>query len=215
MKRVLWFVLFAVLFAASFTTAAWFLGPWRSAGVYALDLIRLQAARRGIFVTYQSIEKNGYLTPTFNVSGVDAENRFVKLSLSNVSVKLLPWSSLLARGGSCAVEFGDGEINTIVGKRLNIGGGSLNLTASGSLLAASNARIGGDVNVTGSVVYNMSSGNIIGSSLLLRVPEDIDSALSMVVSNPRLGGEISGIGRYIESSGPGEWRIKQDAAPKK
>jgi hypothetical protein len=166
-------------------------------------------------MTYQGVEKSGYLTPTFNVSNIDAENMFAKLSLSNVSLKLLPWSSLLARGGSCFVEFGDGEINTVVGKKLNIDGGRVNLTASGSLLTSSNVRIGGDVNVSGSVVYNMSSRNIIGSSLLLRVPEDIDSALSMVLSSKIFGDDSPTIGSYIESSNPGEWRIKQSAISKK
>jgi hypothetical protein len=215
MKRILWFFTAAGLFFASFTIAAWLFAPWMSAGMYALDVIRLRAAQNGIFMTYQGVEKSGYLTPTFNVNGLDAESKFAKLSLSSVRIKLLPWSSLLARGGSCFVEFGGGEIDTIVGKKLNIDGGRVRLTASGNLLTSSNVRIGGDLNVTGSVVYNMSTRDIIGSSLLLRVPEDVDSALALMVSNPLLGGDASPVGRYIESNSPGEWRIKQNASSKK
>jgi hypothetical protein len=215
MKRIFWFIIAAALFFASFVTAAWLFAPWRSAGVYALDVIRLSAARNGIFMTYQGIEKSGYLTPSFSVNNLDAESKFAKLSLSSVRIKLLPWSSLLAQGGSCLVEFDGGEIDTIVGKKLNIDGGGVRLTASGNLLTSSNVQIGGDLNVTGSVVYNMSTKDIIGSSLLLRVPEDIDSALSLMVSNPLLGGDAPSVSRYIESNNPGEWRIKQSAYPKK
>ncbi|MDR3353660.1 MAG: hypothetical protein LBO21_01325 [Synergistaceae bacterium] len=214
-KRILWFVIAAALFLASFTVTAWFLGPWESAGIYALDTIRLRAAQNGIFMTYQGIEKSGGLTPTFSVNSLDAENRFAKLSLSGVSIKLLPWSSLLARGGSCFVEFGGGEIDTIVGKKLNIDGGRVRLTASGSLLTSSNVRIGGDINVTGGVVYDMSTRSVMGSSLLLKVPEDIDSALNLMVSSSLKGGDTPSVGRYIESSSPGEWRIKQNASSKK
>ncbi|MDR1885476.1 MAG: hypothetical protein LBQ56_04320 [Synergistaceae bacterium] len=202
MKRVLRIMAMVVLFAASFAVTAWSLAPWTEAGIYVMDVIRLQAARRGVFITHQDIEKSGYLTPIYRVNSLEAENPLVRASMSNVMIRILPLSSLLAFGGSCQVQFGDSEFDLMTGDSLNVDGGAARLTASGNLLIASDVQVKGDVGATGGIVYNLSSGGIVGSTILLRVPKNLDGMLSSPFLSP-----------YVEPGGPGEWRIKQNATP--
>jgi hypothetical protein len=204
LKRLLKLAVMAVLFVCSFAVAAWFLAPWESAGIYAMNFIRLRAAEKGVYLMYQNIEKSGYLLPSFSLSGFEAENDSARLSLSDVRIKLLPVSSLLALGGSCFIEFDGGGIDAPLVGKLNLEDGVIRLTATDDMLIASNVRVRGDIGVTGDIVYNTSSGYIVGSTLTLKVPDFIDSLLPMAPQPYQ---------SYIESINPGEWRIKKNESP--
>jgi hypothetical protein len=196
-------IIISILFTIMvFLSGVWFFAPWEAGALYALDTIRLGAARNGLFMNYSDLEETGVILPTYHMRSLDIESRVSRTSLSNVMIKVLPLSSLLSRGLCCYIEFDSGNTELAAADALNHDKGRLRVTASPRDLNLSGVQIEGDIKVYGSVVYDVFRRNVTNSTLTIRVPDKIDSMMQIAVRQ---------VGRYIESAGSGEWRIKYDA----
>jgi hypothetical protein len=196
-------IIISILFTIMvFSAGVWIFAPWEAGALYALDSIRLIAARNELFMNYSDVESSGVIFPTYHIRSLDVESRVSRTSLSNVIIKVLPLSSLLARGLCCYIEFDGGNTELAAMDDLSHDRGRLRVTASPGSLHVTGAQIEGDVKAYGGIAYDFSQKNITNSTLTIRVPDKIDSMMQMAARQ---------VGRYIEQAGSGEWRVKHDA----
>ena len=201
MKYLKYIAVAGVAFLA-FALGLWLFAPWQSAGIYALDFIRLNSARNGVYMNYDDYESVGVFRPVYQVGKLDIENPFSKVTMSDVTIRVSPLSSLLSGGPVCHVEFAGADVAFLPNNSLTIGRGSAHLAATGDLIQITDANVEGDLQVTGDITYSRGpQRGIRHSTLLLKVPDNINAMLS----SPLLS-------RYVESENPGEWRIKYAAA---
>lgn len=190
-------LLVALVGLAFFAMGIWFFSPWETGGVYLLDKIRLFAAKNGVYMTYAEATSSGLVFPKYRLKDFSIEGPMFRTAMPEITITVLPFSSLLAGGGSCWVAFHGGEIRLFPDNVLKLEGGGAKFSVSGSSVKISGAKIEGDLEMTGSLAYDRASGGISGSTMRLKAPESIGT----MFSNPLFG-------KYIESVGPGEWRLK-------
>ena len=186
-----------------FVVGLWFLSPWERLGACMLSEIKLAAAKNGVYITISDMESSGKLTPKYLFRDFEVEAPVVMLKLSDLTVKLLPLSSLTSFSGVCVVSFGEGEITLFPKSKLKIQSGMLRLAANGSGFKITDVEIDGDLKMSGQLAYDKNTKSITDNALTFKVPDSIAS----MFANPLLE-------RYIESVSPGEWRIRQDASSK-
>ncbi|MDR3331533.1 MAG: hypothetical protein LBT08_02790 [Synergistaceae bacterium] len=207
MKRLIKFLALLALTMIVFAVTSWLLAPWTQAGIYALDVARLHAANNECYATYRAIEANGRITPIYSIRDLDVERSpYARISFSNVRIKPLPLSSLLAGTATCFIEFDGAEMTAPMNIKLNIGNGSARIAASDSEITATHVIVSGDIRITGGITFDMPGGRIKNSTLAMRVPDSLNS----IISSP-MAAQI--IGQYLESENHGEWRLKYDASP--
>jgi hypothetical protein len=196
----------AIFTVIVFAAGVWFFAPWESGGLFVFDKLRLAADAKGCYMNYSGFESRGILLPEYRVRSIDIETAFSRTSISNLRIKLLPLSSILSGSPACYIEFGRGDTTLITNSKLSHERGRFWIAVSRGRLKISGAQLSGDVRISGGLDYDRSGGALSENTLLIRVPENIDS----MMKNP-IGAQY--VGRYIESVNSGEWRIKQNAAP--
>ncbi|MDR1515727.1 MAG: hypothetical protein LBS45_08530 [Synergistaceae bacterium] len=206
--KILKVIISALFTLIVFLAGAWFFAPWESGGLYTLDKARLAAAGNGWFLSYNGFESSGVIFPEYRIRSLDVESQFIKTSLADVTIKVLPLSSILSGAPTCYVEFSGGgtSINVMESVLKDIvshEGGRFWLTLSGERINVARAFIGGDVQVTGDIGYNRSKRTLTDNTLLINVPENIN------VMMKGLGSQY--VGKYLEAGSAGEWRIKENA----
>jgi hypothetical protein len=206
--KILKFLLVSIFTLLVFAVGVWLFAPWESGGLYVFDKVRLAAAENGWYLSYSGFESSGTIFPVYSIRSLDVESSFFRTSLSNVRVKVLPLSSFLSGAPTCYVEFGGGgasvcAMNNVLNDIFSHSGGTLRLSASGRRLRVSGAYIGGDLQVTGDLDYDRLERRLSTNTIRIKVPESVDAMMNSV------GAQY--VGRYIESTGPGEWRIKENA----
>jgi hypothetical protein len=162
-----------------------------------------------MYVNYSGFERDGVIFPVYRLRSLDIEGQKVRTSLSNVTLKVLPLSSLLERAPTCYVEFGAGTtsisfMGNVLDDILSHDGGRLWMTASGKRLKVSGTHIRGDLQISGELDYDRSSGALTNNTILIRAPENMDA----MMNNPPASQIVE---KYIEPVNPGEWRLKQNA----
>ncbi|MDR3332233.1 MAG: AsmA-like C-terminal region-containing protein [Synergistaceae bacterium] len=201
----------AVFAVVVFLAGVWLFAPWESGAVYALDRFRVAAAYKGCYVNYSGFESSGVIRPVYRLRSLDIEGSNSRASLSDVVVKVFPFSSLFSGSASCCVEFGGGNaslilMDSVLNDILSLDRGKFSLSASRNRLRVSDVRINGasgDVRVSGGLDYDRLNRTVMDNTVTIKVPDNIDSII---------GGMGAGfIGRYIERSNPGEWRVRNNA----
>jgi hypothetical protein len=206
--RILRFFAAVIFTIIIFIIGAWLFAPWESGGLYAFDRVRLSAAEKGWFFSYSGFESSGTIFPSYRIRSLDIESPFLRTSLANVTVKVLPLSSVLALLPVCYVEFEGGGTSLYVMESVlqdvfRHEGGRMWLTLSPKRLKLADAFIAGDLQVTGGLDFDRSKRIFAQNNLLIKVPENIDVMMNSVGSQY--------VGRYLEAGNPGEWRIKENA----
>ncbi|MDR0615475.1 MAG: hypothetical protein LBG29_01600 [Synergistaceae bacterium] len=206
--RILKFFAAALFTILTFLIGAWLFAPWESGGLYAFDKARVAAAEKGWFLSYSGFESDGTVFPSYRIRSLDIESQFLKTSLADVTVKVLPLSSVLAGAPVGYVEFTGGGtslylMESVLQNVFSHGGGRLWLTVSRKKLKVANAFIGGDLQVTGNLDFDRNKGIFAQNTMLIKVPANIDVMMNSVGSQY--------VGRYLEAGSPGEWRIKDNA----
>lgn len=199
-------VITALIFCVFLAIGLWLFAPWETIGRYALDRVRLGAAKNGMFISYAGFEENGVIFPTYTVRSLDIDQGMAKFTLSEASLKILPVSSFFFGGMSCHISFLGGQGIMIPNNALNLESGSLKLSVSRSTIVVANTNITGELEATGKLSINRKEGRVTASTLSLRVPQNIDD----LFKNPVFSGKL---GEYLEPVSNGEWRVKQNATP--
>ncbi|MDR1915501.1 MAG: hypothetical protein LBQ58_02880 [Synergistaceae bacterium] len=177
-----------------------FFAPWSAGGVYILDSIRLNAARKGVYISYNNMRADGAIFPIYHIESIDIESPVSKITVSDITVKMRTLASLLLRGVSFSAYFGNTDILVIPNNSVNLQRGNLNLSATRNAISVSDTDIEGEISVTGDIVYNLVQKKVTESSVAIKVPPNIN----VLLSSPLLSG-------YVESTNPGEWRIRYNA----
>ncbi|MDR1944513.1 MAG: hypothetical protein LBQ19_06790 [Synergistaceae bacterium] len=191
------FVFAIIVFAAG----VWLFAPWESGGLFVMDKLRIDAARKGVYVNYNGFETSGVIFPVYRIKSLDIDSPFSRTSLTEVRVKVLPLSSILSRGVSCYVEFEHGGSALLTKDKLSHNYGRMKVTASLSGLNLSGVQVGGDLRVSGGLTFDRSLRRVSESTILVGVPDNIDAMMNGPVASQYLGG-------FVEQVNPGEWRIK-------
>jgi len=191
---------YAAILAAALLTGFILFAPWHEAGRYALDIARLEASLRGYYVTYDSLESAGIFPPAYAVMGLDIEGPMARVNVPAVTVKVFPLSSLFARGASISAVFSGAAVNYIPNNSLNLTAGEMELTAGRDAITLRNARIDGDIRLTGDIVFDVQNRAIVKSTAVLGAPPLIGA----VLGSPAFS-------RYVAPAGQGEWRILENA----
>lgn len=179
----------------------WFFAPWKTIAAYALDSVRLSAARNGVYIAYDRIETRGRFQPEFIVSGLQAEHPAAKLDLPTLRVKLLPLASLRTFGVAAQIQFDTATITTITRNTFELTGGSTRFIASRNAVALVDTRVAGNLDAKGDIHYDTRQKKITDSSLTFSVPDRLNAILSSPI-----------FGRFLESPRQGEWRIRYHAS---
>lgn len=199
--KYLKFLAASVIALAVFVIGVLFFAPWDAGGVYALDAVRLEAARKNVYISYGGMSSAGLLFPVYHIDSIDIESPVSKVTISDVTLKARFLASVLSEGVSIAVEFGGADILVVPNNRVNLRRGSVKISAAGDVISASDTDIEGEISATGDIVYNTAQRRVTDSSIAITVPPGINALLS----SPMLG-------RYLESANSGEWRIKHNAS---
>lgn len=181
----------------------WF-APWENGAMYVMETLRLQAAnaKSAVYITPRGLTTTGRLFPRFDIAAFDIEHPISKITFSNLGVRVLPISSLLSGSVVCDVEWSGAEIRAIPNQTFSLGEGSVRLYGGRDEIRAARAAVTGDIQLAGNLAYDRNRKAIRESTMTLKVPDN----LNVVLRNPMLS-------RYLESTTPGEWRIKTNAAP--
>ncbi len=199
MKVLKYFLAFCAVLCIFFLGLLMF-APWQTIGIYGLDTFRLNAAEKSIYVYYDHFEANGGFSPAYRMRSLDIETPMAHVSLSNITVNILPFSSVFSLGGVCQVGFTGGTITLVPNNKLELSAGGATLTAGRETFHASDVQITGDLQLSGDMAYNLQTKKMIDSSITFTVPEQLDA----ILRNPITA-------RFIESNENGEWRIRYDA----
>jgi hypothetical protein len=177
--------------------------PWQTLAVYGLDSFRLDAAKNGVYVSYENLDTSGALSPTYSMRAFDVETPMALVSLTGVRVEILPISSLMSSGAVCRVYFSGGTITLVPNTKLELSDGHVKLAMTRETLRATDAQFSGDVQLAGNLIYDVGTKKIRESSIAFSVPEEINAMLK----NPIMA-------RFVESNENGEWRIRYEAQNK-
>ncbi|MDR1472694.1 MAG: hypothetical protein LBS75_09230 [Synergistaceae bacterium] len=199
--RYLKFFAYAAAAMAALVAGVFFFAPWDMGGMYVLDSIRLEAAKRGVYISYGGMRAEGTIFPVYRIDSVDIESPVSKMTVSDVKVKTRFLASLLSGRASFAAEFGGTDILVIPNNRVNLQRGEADISAAGDAISVSGADIEGEISATGDIVYDIAQRRVTYSTIAIKAPPHINALLG----NPLLS-------RYLESANPGEWRIKSNAS---
>lgn len=188
---------------AVFLAGMWVFTPWENLVMYALDSSRLNAAKNGIYINYGTMAVKGRLEPEIAIGNFNVETPLAKISVANVEAKISLLQSLASLGAVFDVDFRTAEITMVPKNQISMERGHARLAISNQAIYVTQTDFKGDITVTGDAAYNFKDKKTISSTLLFEVPDDINSMLS----NPMLG-------RYIESTEKGKWRIKHETQNK-
>lgn len=202
MKSLRYFLAFCAILCVFFLGLLVF-APWQTIGAYGLDSFRLNAAKSGTYVHYDNFVADGGFSPVYRMRVFDIETPMARVSLSNVTVRILPFSSIFSFGGVCVVDFSGGTITLVPNNKLELGSGHVKLAMTRKTFRATDAQFSGDVQLSGNLVYDMQMKKMIDSSIMFTVPEHIGTMLK----NPI-------VARFLESNEKGEWRIRYEAQNK-
>ncbi|GHV27871.1 hypothetical protein FACS1894167_03670 [Synergistales bacterium] len=183
----------------AFIGGMWVFAPWDSFGVYAIEKARLAAAEKNVYLDYNGISVSGVLIPTYTISDVSLNSVLSKTSVSEITVRVLPLSSLLSGGLSLYVWLRSGETAIDTGHKLRHDGGRLKVTSAGDGVIFSNVSIEGDIGILGDIEYTRDG--VSNNALIIKVPDNLDMMM--------------GFAGFFERAGANEWRLKQNAAAEK
>lgn len=186
---------------AVFVFGLYLFAPWETAGIYAMDMARLTAAKNGVFVNYSQLESRGRFFPEFQVRSLDIEGPFVKASFSDVVFRVSVVPSVLSGGAHCRILLGRGDISILPNVGMSLNSGSLRVALSDGAMKLTHMQITGDLAAAGDLTYDRANRRVSHSTVLLKVPDNV----SNILNNPMLS-------RYLESTQPGEWRIRHHEA---
>lgn len=198
--RALRWIFFMLCALVAFAVGLFIFAPWQTIGAYVMDVARTTASANGVYVHYDGYSATGTFVPTFSFRAMEVETPMAMLSLTNVRVTARPLSSLLSMSAVCDVSFASGTVTVISGKEMSIASGGARLSLSRATAAASDVRMTGDVQMTGSLTFDMTSRRIVNSTISFTLPTEWDAMLQ----NPLLS-------RFIERDERGGWRIRYEA----
>lgn len=185
---------------AAFVIGVLFFAPWESIGLYAFDTARQRAQENGIYLGYDGLTASGGLQPTFSIRAIEIDSPFSQAVLNNVRLTVFPFRSAAFGGASFAVEFSGGTLKLVPNISISIGGGRAVLTATRRQIRADSVEMGGDMKLSGSLMYDLEAKRILESTVQFAVPDNI----SVLLRNPLLS-------RFVEQTPTGEWRIRYGA----
>jgi hypothetical protein len=198
--RFLRYFLYSFFFAAALLAGLWIFAPWDECAMLALNAARLEAARRGYYVIYGGMEQEGIFPPSYRFSEMYVEGPMTKATFSDVTVRLEPAGSIRSRRASFRIGFGGATVRYIPDNSLLLERGEVRVAAGAGVISVSDADIGGDIELTGGMVFDVEAGNIRESTMTFSVPPEIGMILGSSVMN-----------RFVESVSPGKWRIRENA----
>jgi hypothetical protein len=198
--RFLRYFLYSVFFAAALLAGMWIFAPWNECAELAFNSARLEAARRGYYVTYGGMEQEGIFPPSYRFREMDVEGPMTKATFSDVTVRLEPAGSILSRRASLRIGFGEATVKYLPDNSLFLERGEVSVAAGAGVISVSDADIGGDLELPGDMVFDVEAGNIRESTMTFSVPPEIGVILGSSVMN-----------RFVESVSPGKWRIRENA----
>ena len=198
--RFLRYFLYSAFFAVALLAGMWIFAPWDECAELALHAAGLEAARRGYYVTYGGMEQDGFFPPSYRFKEMDIEGPMLKVTFSDLIVKLKPLGSILSRRVSFHAGFGGASVRYIPDNGFVMSGGKMDVAAGNGVIAVSDADIDGDVRLTGDMVFDAEAGNITESTMVLSVTPEIDVILG-----------APGMNRFVELTSPGKWRIRENA----
>jgi hypothetical protein len=198
--RFLKYFLYAFFAAVVSLIGLWVFAPWDECAEFALNAARLEAARRGYYVTYGGMEQKGLFPPSYHFKEMDVEGPMIKATFSDLTVMSEPVSSVLSRRASFRIGFGGATVRYIPDNSLLLARGEVRVAAGAGVISVSDADIGGDIELTGGMVFDVEAGNIRESTMILSVTPEIGVIFGSSMLN-----------RFVESVSPGKWRIKENA----
>ncbi|MDR1509904.1 MAG: hypothetical protein LBS53_09730 [Synergistaceae bacterium] len=198
--RFLKYFLYAMFSVSVFSAGLCIFAPWDEGVNLAFHAVRLEAARRGYYVTYDGVERDGFFPPSYRFGELDVEGPMAKATFSDVVVKLEPAASALSRSASFHAAFGGSAVRYIPNGGFALERGQMDISAGKGIIAVSDADIKGDVNITGDMVLNAEEGSITESTMYIGVPPEMGAILGSPAMN-----------RFVESVSPGKWRIRENA----
>lgn len=181
-----------------FIVGLWFFFPWAALGDYVMTKIQTKGAENGVYISVIRSEQSGRWIPVFNFEGVEIQHEVGQLTINSLSVRLLPLSSLLKRSVTCSIETGAAQFKTFPQNESGWNSGSLLFSASSGKTEISDINIEGDLNVGGFLKFE--GGGLRRADFFLKVPPALDGSIRMIA--PMIS---------LESTTPGEWRMKKDA----
>ena len=181
-----------------FILGFWFFFPWAALGEYVMTRVQTKGAENGVYISVIRSDQSGRWIPVFNFEGVEIQHEVGQLTISSLSVRLLPLSSLLNRSVTCSIETGDAQFKFFPQNESGWKQGNLRLSVSSGGADISDIKIEGDLNVEGALKFE--GGGLRRGDVVLRVPTTLDGSLKMIA--PMVS---------LESTTPGEWRMKKDA----
>jgi len=199
MKPARYFARFA-LFAAVFIGGLWIFAPWDECGLLAMEEIRAAAARRGYYVTYAGMVREGLFPPRYRFTGMDIEGPMVKATFSEATFSPAPIRSVLSLKAALRAEFAGVSVRYIPNNGFAMSRGEMRVSAGSGAILLDDIEIEGDLKMTGGVAVDMSEKAVTESTAVVNVPPEINMLL-----NTSIGA------RFVESVSPGEWRIKANA----
>jgi hypothetical protein len=186
---------------AAFAAGMFYFAPLDSGGLYAIDAIRLSAAQRGVYMTYDDLRRSGRVYPSYQIKDVGIDASMVRISISSLKVRPRLLSSALRGAARLEIEFGGAEIAMLPNNKFSVGRGSLTIEASGTDFKILGANVEGDIGAKGDITYNIAQGAITDSTMSISAPDSVSAML---------GGPLTG--RYLERGEQGEWRVRKNAA---
>ncbi|MDR1137311.1 MAG: hypothetical protein LBK91_03210 [Synergistaceae bacterium] len=198
--KFLKYFLYAVFFVAVFSAGLWIFAPWDEGAEMALCTVKLEAARRGYYLTCDGVRREGFLFPSYHFNEIDVEGPMIKATFSDFTVNLEPVRSFLYRRASFRAEFGGAAVRYVPNNSFAMGRGETGVSAGNGAIVISNADIEGDVAITGDMVFDAKTNSITESTMTLTVPPE----MGMILGTPMMN-------RFVESVSPGKWRIRENA----
>ncbi|MDR1650760.1 MAG: hypothetical protein LBR87_03140 [Synergistaceae bacterium] len=189
---------YLLLLAFTFLAGALLFAPWKEAGLYTFEHIRLEAARRGYFITCERMESSGLFRPSYVLSGLEIEGPAARASMAQVKLDIFPASSLVSGRARCRAVFSDALVKYVPGGELKMTSGEFDISAGIEAVAVRDSLVEGDIGMRGDIVFDIREGAVSESTAVIKVPPLINA----VLSSPALS-------RFVEPSGQGEWRIRE------
>jgi hypothetical protein len=196
--KFLKYFLYAVFFAAAALVGLWVFAPWDECAMLALNAARLEAARRGYYVTYGGMEQDGIFPLSYRFREMDIEGPMIKATFSDCVIKLKPAVSVFSRRVSLHAGFGGATVRYIPDNNFVMDSGEMDVAVGNGIIAVSDADIGGDIELAGDMVFDVETESITESTMILGVPQEI-------------GMILGAMNRFVESVSPGKWRIRENA----
>lgn len=181
-----------------FVLGCWFFFPWSALADYVMTRIQTRGAENGIYISVIRSEQSGRILPVFYFEGVEIQHEVGQLTISSLSVRLLPLSSLLNRSVTCSVGTEEAQLKTFPKNESGWRGGHLLLSVSSRGVDVSNIKIEGDLSLGGYLKF--ADGGLHQADFSLRIPPALDGSIRAIA--PMIS---------LESTTPGEWRMKKDA----